>query len=128
MAIHLDWYVPNRVIHLQLYDVVSIEEFQEVNAVLPAYLNDSRTPAYVLSDETHLTRLVPNLLSIQESFGWLCHPHLKMVLACGEHRSVQRIAFITHFLQQCYRFDYQRLPGLQDALEYLRDDDPSLLL
>lgn len=126
MPIDLSWYIPSRVIHVQVYGEAGSEQIQKMAKDLQDYMEKGEAPVHVMLDDAtanpppisikHLKSLLDVTKQPTEKVGW--------VVGIGNPNPIAKVVVPT-FLK-IVRIKFVRRDTLEQALAFLKKQDMSL--
>jgi hypothetical protein len=127
MGIQYGWYIPHRIIYINFYNHVTVEEYIEMNTALANMIarNDDML-LHIIQDESNIkstpsefARLSKNSIIARNKInGW--------VVTIGKNSSPAIMRFISTALSRLGNARHQRFHHLAEAEAYLEAVDPTL--
>lgn len=124
MSQSIDWLIPGRVIHVRLEGAISLEQMRAGNQELIEALDSGQPPIHVLIDDQALVSIPASLRQHQLTMNFLRHPALGWVIGAGRVSAVLRL--ISSVTSYFFKVQTRRFDTLDEALRFLREQDPSL--
>ncbi len=135
MPFRLDWYVPQRVIVMQVWGDISSAEIGEQDMALGQMLDSGSAPVHIIGDDRQVQRTPHNPGDLWRFVRHImAHPSLGWIILVGETNPIA--GFLTYSFFTGFGFQYRRMQSSEEALAFLQvkdsspnwdDADPNLL-
>lgn len=126
MPMEFTWYIPERILHVEVYGDNGIAELQQFGDTARQLVQEGKAPVHILLDDAdaapppvsiNVLKDALNMPSIDvQSFGW--------VVGVGEGDMVVKVIF--PMLTKIMGIKYTRVATLDDAVDFLQYRDPTL--
>jgi hypothetical protein len=123
MPYEIHWQQDKRIIYGRFYDGITIPEAARWGDDVLRFLDAGDSPVHLIVNAADLKRIPANLDSIKNSARYLGDPRMGWNLVIGGLSLAQSFAQIFANVTQT---PYRSFQTLDDALEFLRREDPSL--
>lgn len=124
MSYTVEWYIPSRLIYLNIWGDITLEEIEVVNADVVRLLDQGDSPVHLLGRDQDVDKMPVNLRELQKRFNLVSHPTLGWIVGVGEVNPV--LNFVFPMLMKIARVDFVRRSTLVDAEDFLKKNDMSL--
>lgn len=124
MSHTVEWYIPSRLIYLDIWGDVTLEEIEAVNAEVVRLLDQGDSPVHLLGRDQDVGKMPVNLRELQKRFTLVNHPTLGWIVGVGEVNPV--LNFLFPMLMKIARVDFVRRLSLAGAEDFLKNNDMSL--
>jgi hypothetical protein len=120
----IEWYVPQRIIYVQISRTLSLEQLKGINTDVISMLDSGTAPVHVFADTRYLESVHRGLRSTTRSVTALRHPKHGWTVYFGKPAPFIRfmINAVSRIMQA--KFSIQSTP--QDALDFLREQDNTI--
>lgn len=127
MPQQVDWYIPNRIIHVRYQGDVTYADIIGITNATEQLIESGVAPLYFIADLREIEKVSGNPLKNRRNFAFVSHPKIKYVLSCGYLHPMAAFFATTmrHLLQ--FQFDYKHFQDFEDAMQFLYNLDPTLL-
>jgi hypothetical protein len=125
MGYEISWYVPGRVVLATFTGTISPEEAEAASAVAAEYIQQGDPPlVHLIADATGLDRFPTNLNLLNRSASkHLWQPKLGWTIVISTNSTTR---WISGIITQVARVRFRMFPSLEDGVQFLADQDPSV--
>ncbi len=123
MPMNSQWLEENRIVYTQLIGQLSSAEALEMSAAHENFLKTGSAPVHIVVDLTRMEAIPTNLKQNLSMGSYLRDPALGWVVLIGANVVVN---FMLSVLSQAFHIRYARRESVDDALNFLRTNDPTL--
>ena len=124
MPITVTWYIPKRVISIQLDGDIRDDELHGLNQQLHHMLNVSEPLVHVLVDQTHIGKFPINLKEIRETLTVMQYEGFGNIIMYGKVNPLGE--FVSGMLARMAGLKLRTFLSAQGAQEFLLSQDVSL--
>lgn len=126
MPIEIDWYLPDRILYVQLQETLTLDEIRANSDTFVAQIESSDAElVHALHDNATLTSVPKRLKDLSESVkSAYSHPNLGWTVAYNTDDAV--LKFLGNMLSGLFNLRYKIVDTKAEALAWLQRVDPSL--
>ena len=124
MPIHVDWYIPKRVIFIQLDGDITINDIHIMNHQLQDKLNVCEPLVHMLIDQSRIGRFPINIKEIRELLTVMRYEHFGQLIMYGKVNSLGE--FVSGMVARMGGLKLRTFKTEETALEFLMHQDESL--
>ena len=124
MPIHVDWYIPKRVIFIQLDGDITINNIHITNQQLQDKLNVCEPLVHMLIDQSRIGRFPINLKEIRALLTVMRYEHFGHLIMYGKVSSLGE--FVSGMVARMGGLKLHTFKTEENALEFLMQQDESL--
>jgi hypothetical protein len=124
MSFEVSWYLPKRIIHVQILAEIGLAQVTEMVELASKLMQEGTAPVHVLLNDAKGGRPPISLKELQSRLEMVRHPSVGWVVGIGEVDPVAK--FLIPLLMKIVRLDYVRVMTLDDGLNFLSKQDRSL--
>ncbi len=123
MPHEISWYQEKRIVLNRLIGSLDVEAGTQASEATSQFLNEGVAPVHLIVDMTELKSFPTNITKVNTMNQYLKNPSLGWVVVIGGNTLSQ---FLVNVLSQVIRFRVAQRPTLEQAVDFLRAQDPSL--
>lgn len=127
MGIQYGWYIPERVIYINFYNRITVEEYTEMNDALTEMIATSTSDTiHIIQDESNVKQFPPDFSRLYRNSVVALGIVNGAVLTIGNGTSHPIMKFVSVTLARVGKAHHERFNHLEEAEAHLREIDPSL--
>ncbi len=123
MPHEISWSQENRIIFLRLTGTLDLESGTRASEAANDYINRGIAPVHLVVDMAELKGFPTNITKVNQMNQYLKNPARGWVVVIGGSTLSN---FVVNVISQVIKFPVTQRPTLNDALEFLKKNDPTL--
>jgi len=119
------WYIPNRVVYLNLSGDISMDDAIDMGKTNLDFLNAGEPPVHFIIDATEIGSAPLRLSLATEASSWVKHDNIGWVVIVGMSGFPKFLLTVIH---NTLRFKMGNANSIPEAVEWLTKNDATLLI
>lgn len=124
MPYTIDWYVPNRIIFVNLWGNHTIEELRQLDHDVVIRVEEGNPLVHVVTDSRKLEQVPRSLHAVVDSLNGMRHPSMGWIINVGDHSPF--IKFMMIAVSRIMRIQFRLLNTMPQAFEMLKTQDETI--
>jgi hypothetical protein len=124
MLFELNWYLPKRIIHVQVLAELDLNAVEEMSRETAKLMQEGTAPVHILLDDAKGGRPPISLKEMKARLEIANHPAIGWIVGIGEADPVAK--YLIPLLMKIVNMKYTRVEKLEDALNFLSKQDATL--
>ncbi len=123
MPFDIRWYIPHRVIYINVHGELTLEDLRQSHAATLDYIAQGQAPVHIISDTSAMEKFPHGLNAYKEILGQKTHPNTGWVVTIT-HNQLQRL--LANMTTQIAGGQQKSMVSFEDALDFLQRVDLTL--
>jgi hypothetical protein len=120
----ISWCIPERVIHVCVSGIVTLEEIIESDQEGREVFKQGKTPIHIIVEHHNVEKLPTNIRHMRQAMSNLNAPEIGWVILVSDRRSLW--SYVGQVVAQMAMIRWRQMETRDEALHFLRQQDPSL--
>ncbi len=124
MSIEINWYVPNRILHVHVLSELGLDDVEEMARDVTTFMGEGVAPVHILLDDAKGGRPPISLKELKARLAIAEHPSIGWIVGVGEVDAVAK--FLIPLLLKVMKLKYVRVTTLEEGVGFLSRHDVTL--
>lgn len=125
MSFEIDWYIPQRVLHVHVLGEMALKDVEEMAHIASDFMEDGFAPVHILLDDVKGGRPPISLKELKSRLAIVEHPSIGWIVGVGEVDAVAR--FLIPLLMKVMKLKYIRVSTIEEGVGFLSRHDVTLV-
>lgn len=118
------WYIEKRIIYMNIYGDITLDEATLINDDFNRYLDAGTAPIHILVNDTQVGKMPFNVKQLRSRLTCMSHPNIGLLVSIGEVNPI--LNYIMPMIAKIAGLIFIRRKTVADSLDYLSKHDATL--